>query len=148
MGKKATVIYLNSKIYILSDEEIKKGDWIFDTVTNTIQKAKYSNGILERDFRKIIATTDESLGIAKISDSFVQKYIEKSKTDTPIKNVQLGYNECRAMLGVDIDDNLNISDVINQRELLISFLTWVREDCREDISIEYLVDYWLDKRNQ
>ena len=44
--------------------------------------------------------------------------------------------------------NLNISDVINQRELLISFLTWVREDYREDISIEYLVDYWLNKRNQ
>jgi hypothetical protein len=45
-------------------------------------------------------------------------------------------------------ENLNISDVINQRELLISFLTWVREDYREDISIEYLVDYWLEKRNQ
>jgi hypothetical protein len=46
------------------------------------------------------------------------------------------------------EENLNISDVINQRELLISFLTWVREDYREDISIEYLVDYWLEKRNQ
>ena len=48
----------------------------------------------------------------------------------------------------EASENLNISDVINQRELLISFLTWVREDYREDISIEYLVDYWLDKRNQ
>ena len=48
----------------------------------------------------------------------------------------------------EASENLNISDVINQRELLISFLTWAREDCREDISIEYLVDYWLDKRNQ
>jgi hypothetical protein len=48
----------------------------------------------------------------------------------------------------EASENFNISDVINQRELLISFLTWVREDYREDISIEYLVDYWLDKRNQ
>ena len=43
-------------------------------------------------------------------------------------------------------ENLNISD--EQRELLISFFTWVREDYRgdisiEDISAEYLVDYWL-----
>lgn len=56
------------------------------------------------------------------------------------------WNECEQERAVKNNSVLPL--VINQRELLISFLTWVREDYREDISIEYLVDYWLDKRNQ
>lgn len=47
----------------------------------------------------------------------------------------------------EMEKELRIADVINQRELLISFFTWIREDNREDLSIEFLVDYWLDKGN-
>ena len=48
-------------LYIISDDEIKKGDYIYCTITNAIEIAKYNHDYLIRDWKKVIATTDTSL---------------------------------------------------------------------------------------
>ena len=82
-------------------------------------------------------------------------YIKLAQRTIAMLSSMIESGECHTTRSKEMKDNalngleqLRIHDVINQRELLISFLTWVREDYREDISIEYLVDYWLNKGNQ
>jgi hypothetical protein len=62
-------------LYITSDEEIKEGDWFLHPF-NTIHKA--GGNLIDKDFKKIILTTDKSLineGIQSIDDEFLQWYI-------------------------------------------------------------------------
>ena len=97
-------------LYILSDDEIKEGDWVYDTITNTIQKAMYSHEILKRDFKKIIATTDTliianmsdsnavreidfDIEVPKPSNSFISKYIEEYNKDNQIIDVLIEYSK-------------------------------------------------------
>jgi len=85
MEKKCKIIYLNNFIYILSDDEIKGGDWCYDKSNNRIVQVIYKhkdtkshyfvsanvntkNEILKKGYsieleelKKIIATTDTSL---------------------------------------------------------------------------------------
>ena len=53
----------NGHLYVLSGDEIKKGDYIYCTITNIIEIAKYNHDDLKRDWKKVIATTDTSLYI-------------------------------------------------------------------------------------
>ncbi len=41
---------------------------------------------------KIIASTDESLGLAKVSEGFIKKFIEKYNAGTPITDVMVEYD--------------------------------------------------------
>ena len=84
--------YLN--IYITSDEEIKKGDWVLgDYPDNPICKviAKYGQeftaqslngdkyGLAEYDSKKIILTTDQDLindGVQAIDDEFLGWFVK------------------------------------------------------------------------
>jgi len=47
-------------LYILSDDEIKEGDWIYDGVINEVHKVFHDTSVIGQD-RKIIATTDPKL---------------------------------------------------------------------------------------
>lgn len=70
-------------LYLVSDEEIKEGDWLLATDTKTIFKASESdiNGmILAKSlhlYRTIVATTDKSLGLPLIPQSFIEEYVQK-----------------------------------------------------------------------
>jgi hypothetical protein len=50
----------NQHLYFLSDDEIKEGDWKYDTFHKEISQVKSLNSISKYD-KKIIATTDSSL---------------------------------------------------------------------------------------
>jgi hypothetical protein len=91
-------------LYITTDEEIKEGDWYYWSVTNTIQKAiKDSLGRLpkiEDGSKKIIATTDKSLGLASPSTSFIEKFVEEYNKGNIITKVIVEYESveyCRPM---------------------------------------------------
>lgn len=89
--------YTPQHLYFLSDEEIKEGDWYFNSNTKTILKAKANNVLTINLFRdrckKIIATTDESLEIVskginpvyerlpRPSDDFLKRYCELGGID-------------------------------------------------------------------
>jgi hypothetical protein len=73
-------------IYITSDEEIKEGDWILDTVNDIIEKVKFiSKGKLIngcwvlKSCKKIILTTDQDLiadGVQAIDDEFLEWFVQ------------------------------------------------------------------------
>ena len=69
-------------IYITSDEEIKEGDWFYNSFLNEISKMDvldYSN------FRKkIILTTDQDLiedGVQAINDKFLEWFVKNSSCE-------------------------------------------------------------------
>jgi len=89
-------------LYITSDDEIKDGDWYFSIKSRTIGQnvgddckewwdAVRNGKESARWFKKIIASTDPSLGLLTISDSFVKKYVEMYNLCTPINEVMVEY---------------------------------------------------------
>ena len=100
----STVQFWN--LYIISDDEIKKGDYIYCTITNAIEIAKYNHDYLIRDWKKVIATTDTSLYIhqketislpervfylPQPSKQFIEKYIEEYNKGNIITDVLVEY---------------------------------------------------------
>ena len=93
-------------LYIISDDEIKKGDYIYCTITNAIEIAKYNHDYLIRDWKKVIATTNTSLYIhqketislpervfylPQPSKQFIEKYIEEYNKGNIITDVLVEY---------------------------------------------------------
>ena len=71
---------INQNIYITSDEEIKEGDWYYDTtdfislvpIYQRSQDLKFYNGC-----KKIILTTDQSLdAVQTINDEFLEWFVK------------------------------------------------------------------------
>lgn len=106
---------INQNLYFLSDEEIKEGDWMYDSKLNIIiQYKSYKDGC-----KKIIATTDTSLKfqfyrgyehtvnpirenpLPKPSNEFLKKYCELGG----IEEVLVEY---KCLLGNKEDENLNL----------------------------------------
>lgn len=100
--------------FITSDEEIKEGDWIyhlsrkevfrihhFDSSNNNKTIVTSDKDFLElpnrfievlvSDCRKIIATTDTSLGLPQPSQQFIEKYIEEYNKGNQIEKVMVKY---------------------------------------------------------
>lgn len=96
----------NQHLYLISDDEIKEGDWYFITESISKCESKYEANDLTDICKKIIATTDESLSlcdnckkpnkadvytcncevnpIARPSDDFIRKFVEKQGKITEV----------------------------------------------------------------
>jgi hypothetical protein len=102
----------NMHLYILSDEELKEGDWFYHTIGGICHCAgikdngdimfhdiltinSYPASATEKYIKKIIATTNKSLkpfwGHPKPSNSFIEIYIERYNAGTPIQYVNVEY---------------------------------------------------------
>jgi hypothetical protein len=73
-----TEFYQFKNIYITSDEEIKEGDWYYDTTVNVIFKNDkiFLNGF---GYKKIILTTNQDLiadGVQAIDDEFLEWFVK------------------------------------------------------------------------
>ncbi len=95
-------------LYIISDDEIKEGDWVINSNTNNI--AQYTGHGSMEWWKKIVATTDKSLrykeevtGITKlpldfniptIPEAFIQSYIKSYNEGNPITEVDLEMVRC------------------------------------------------------
>ena len=90
-------------LYIISDDGIKKGDYIYCTITNIIEIDKYNHDDLIRDWKKVIATTDSSLWrpshkyasdvilLPQPSQQFIEKFIEEYNRGNVITDVLIEY---------------------------------------------------------
>lgn len=74
----------NQHLYFVSEREIKADDWFLNDLKEILKtkkeatlKAINSVDIGEKSWFKIEATTDPSLGLRLIPQSFVEKYVEK-----------------------------------------------------------------------
>ena len=71
----------NSKpqhIYITSDEEIKVGDWCYNSINNNVYKKEIDKLSFAYEY-KIILTTDQDLikdGVQKIDDDFLEWFVK------------------------------------------------------------------------
>lgn len=102
--------YLNQHLYILSDEEIKEGDWFIwnDSVELRLDKMykmlkKHDWAIKYIEAKKIIATTNPELHkpgyesvkhpsyIPKLPTDFIEKYVEEWNKRNVIKQIELDY---------------------------------------------------------
>lgn len=92
-----------SNLYFLSDDEPKVNDWCLEGLTPLAptQLTQVTKEDLERcienyyygSCKKIISSTDESLGLPKPSDSFISKYIEEYNKGNTITNIWVEYED-------------------------------------------------------
>ena len=85
--------YVN--IYIISDEETKKGDWVLNPIYKTVYKwIKNSDIYFDRiDAKKIILTTDDQLikdGVQAIDEEFL-KWVVKNPSCDFIRTLKVPY---------------------------------------------------------
>lgn len=136
-------------LYILSDEEIQEGDWCIANYYNEdfylVQAKNIALGNVEhgqqlmfpfnsmthevRFCKKIIATTDTSLGLPQPSQSFINRYIEEYNKGSVIEDVLVeysnewagkryiddmdayGYDKFELQLKVDSDNTITIKKI-------------------------------------
>ena len=66
----------NQHLYITNpNEEIKEGDWFYDKYANQVFQVN-EHHVIAKWWCKIIATTDESLGLPQIPIDFIKQYCE------------------------------------------------------------------------
>ena len=83
-------IGINQHLYIISDDEIKEGDYyIIDDIPELLK----NNGLkfIDDYCKKVIATTDTSLGLPQPSKQFIEKYIEEYNKGNIITDVLVEY---------------------------------------------------------
>ena len=133
-------------LYIISDDEIKEGDWFINLFNNVIVQAH--NWIYVSTCKKIIATTDTSLTIDCIinknkvyhlpqpSQQFITKYIESYNKGEVINDVLVEY-ESSGLHYFNEDLRINPKD----NTIIIKKLkdSWNREEV-----IELMKKYCID----
>lgn len=122
----------NYHLYFTSNEEIKNGDWVL-MPDNTIHKMSPSDmiGYLDsqsKATKKIIATTDTSLGLSQPSQSFIKAYIEEYNKGNVITDVLVEY--------IVIDEFTTDGDWEKYRNIQL------KVDLNNTITIKKVKDSW------
>ncbi len=135
----------NQHLYFLSDEEIKEGDWC---ICDYSQVEKYSEPLAIHRYKKIIATTDSSLGVLVKSgtgvlqeslpqpfQSFIEKFIEKYNQGNPITE---------AMVECELNEGLALKQI---KEKSIETSAYILKVNPKDntITIKPIKDSWSEK---
>ena len=67
---------VNKHLYLISNREIKEGDWLYSNITNSFcQRINMADGYNKNVFKRIEVTTDTSLNLPLIPQSFIEKYV-------------------------------------------------------------------------
>lgn len=89
---------IKQELYFLSNEKIKEGDWYYNTVRKEVMLCESkieeeSNKLFPQYAKKVIATTNNSLNLPFIPQSFIIKYIEEYNKGNKIQWVMVDYEE-------------------------------------------------------
>ena len=130
--------YEPQHLYFTSDEEIKEGDWILDTITGRIAQnintciKKFNDAI-----KKIIASTDTSLGLPQPSTAFIEKYISECNKGNIIERVMVEY--LKIHVGWEPDYSFEDEGIEGSKETY-QFIPKVSKD--NTITISKVKDNW------
>lgn len=93
-------------LYILSDEEIKEGDFGYNIISKTIDKFTKSLLRNKEYYKKIIVATDKSLlkpysqqnlndfaSLPQPTTEFIQQYVDAYNSGNPIEEVEVEYEQ-------------------------------------------------------
>ena len=132
-------------LYILSDDEIKEGDWFYDIELKAINKRVGVIPFKSYDCKKVIATTDNTLlndddfinsvtpfrNLPELSQQFIQQYVEAYNNGKPIEEVDVEYR----LIDYAVEDEPNSSfkyGVITNSNNTINIRlvkdTWTRDE--------------------
>ncbi len=136
-------------LYIISDEEVKEGDW-FAISKNKVVQCQNCLGalgytrdidnafiyIVSKYHNKIIATTDTSLRLPQLPQKFIELYCQKYNEGNPITEVMVEYEigECKCK---DIE---LFGECINQFNTCIKSKLKINSD--NTINIKPTKDSW------
>lgn len=141
-------------LYIISDDEIKEGDWIVKLSDNVIIKANSQSDYRHYIYKKIIAATDSSLlnpniniksplynilgekfkSLPQPSQQFIERYIESYNKGEVITDVLVEYQEDRPYKDnefVVFYDNVKINPKDNTITIKKIKDNWNREEVVE-----------------
>jgi hypothetical protein len=146
---------LNAKsfhLYVLSNEEIKEGDWVYNEISKEIYQFKQNLVSYEK---KIVATTDISLTVKQYGrgeqtsffplpqppDSFLELYAKEYNAGKQIKEVLVEYIYYHPSLSSDVISErllLNKDNTITVKPIKES---WSKEEVKELLNLfaEYAV---------
>ena len=130
-NKDSTISYQH--IYIISDGEIKK-DELYCSPMGIVSRY---NGIekLPSNWRKIIATTDESLSLPQLSQQFIEKYIEEYNKGNII-------TEGLVEVEVDLENYNNWEPPFPYKSLDEQVFYKLKLDSQNTITIRKIKDSW------
>lgn len=149
--------YKAKHLYILSNDEIKEGDWFYSKLSNQIFKEKQIKGKhTNQNYQKIIATTDSSLKLLEedvsgsngdpifkplpqIPQLFIEQFIDKYNTDQLIKEIIVKVNLDNSINIRSLKDSYSRKEVIklclkaynitpNRETMLDDFKKWANEN--------------------
>lgn len=146
--------FTNQHLYILSDEEIKEGDWFVGFADGSIKPfvmqadestIEINNWQLNKkgysSNKKIIATTDESFYggelclFPKPSQSFIEKFVEEYNKENVITEVMVEYEPIGAYSNPKYDSDYRLK--INPKDNTITIRkvkdSWNRGEVEEKI---------------
>lgn len=91
------LIFYQQHLYIISDDEIKKGDWVieYQPKDNLGELHQIHNEyVLSPNIqKKVIATTDTTLELPRLSQQFIEEYIEEYNKGQQITECLVEYEE-------------------------------------------------------
>ena len=132
-------------LYIISDDEIKEGDWFYNIHSKIVGKAAFNFG-KDGLAKKIIATTDSSLtlymggynmgkSLPQPSQQFIQKYIEEYNKGNVITDVLVEYGIIYEGRSYDLynPDKLKVNLKNNTITIKKVKDSWNREEILNDI---------------
>lgn len=137
--------YQPQHLYILSDEEIKEGDWCYHSGRGIItQWFNRPGSYKEKDaLRKIIATTDNSLGLPQPSQSFIEKYVEEYNKGNIITEVMVEY-EIKSNAGLGHNEWVYLQHIEGKIYIPIKIEANIHQDTyelgKEDIFEDFEVE--------
>lgn len=126
----------NRHLYIISDDDIREGDWVFYEPDKSVIKCE--EGSLhfnpELIYNKIIASTDLSLKLPKIPQYFINKFISEFNNGNYISNVMVldkvldNTINIRTKLSMDISDYNSLLNEAKANNLTLEgFSEWINE---------------------
>jgi len=102
------MFYQPHHIYITSTEEIKEGDWCYNSITNKIYRKLKGNFAFAYEY-KIILTTDGDLikkGVQTIDDDFLEWFVNNSSVD----EVEVSYGVLKPFQSADKGYMIHLPD--------------------------------------
>ena len=131
--------YQAQHLYLTSDEEIREGDYYYSLTAD----AWFKQGRLsftnpnERLCKKIIASTDTSLGVPQLSTAFIEKYISEYNKGNIIEMVMVEYFKIH--VGWEPDYSFEDEGIEGSKETY-QFIPKVSKD--NTITISKVKDSW------
>lgn len=135
-------------LYLVSDREIKINDKYINTFTDKIEKNDSNEEGIDDIYKKIEATTDKSLGLPLIPQSFVEEYAQKQGKIDKVKIHIRGEGYCLAGMPITEENEvviLTIKDSWNRDEIKV--IGDAYDDHVKDQFIHHLpFDEWFDSK--